>query len=203
MLKSCVSCEGFVPGSASSCPHCGAAVATSGAPSALAGLGKSLAALATGGAMAVTLMACYGLPPCESSVDADGDGVPACNDYGNSDCDDTNRDIHPGAEDPKGDGIDQNCDGVDGKAWDEPDAGDGGACISCAMGLSTLGTTDVDVCEGPALTAFQALKQCACQDVCAAVCQDNSFCTGVATPADCQACLDTQCSTQKLDCQEN
>jgi hypothetical protein len=34
------------------------------------------------------------------------------------DCDDKNPAIHPGAEDPDGDGIDQNCDGVDG--WADP-----------------------------------------------------------------------------------
>lgn len=200
MLKTCVSCEGFVPGSASSCPHCGATASTEKAPSALAGFGKSLAALATGGAMAVTLMACYGLPPCDPADDKDGDGF--CPTY---DCNDDDKDIHPDQPDPKGDGIDQNCDGVDGNAWEEqPDAGDGGPkCVSCAQGQNILGTTEVDVCEGAPLTAFRALKQCACQDACAAVCQDNSHCTGSATTPDCQACIDTQCSTQKLDCQEN
>lgn len=201
MLTTCVSCEGFVPGSAAQCPHCGAAApTTSGAPSALAGLGKSLAALATGGAMAVTLMACYGLPPCDPADDKDSDGY--CPSY--DDCNDSDKDIHPNAPDTKGDGIDQNCDGADGNAWEEqPDGGDAPVCISCAQGLGTQGTTDVDVCEGPALTAFQVLKQCACQDACAAVCQDNSLCTAGATTADCQSCIDTQCSTWKLDCLEN
>jgi len=150
--------------------------------------------------VAVTLMACYGMPPCDAVDDKDGDGF--CPGY---DCDNENKDIHPEQDDPKGDGIDQNCDGVDGNAWEEetPDAGDGGACLSCAQGMSTLGTTEADVCQDAALMAFQTLKQCACLDACAAVCQDNSHCTGIATTPDCKACIDTQCSTQKLDCQEN
>ncbi|MDI3283469.1 putative metal-binding motif-containing protein [Polyangium sp. 15x6] len=191
MLKTCVSCEGFVPGSASSCPHCGAAAEK--VPSALAGFGKSLAALATGGAMAVTLMACYGLPPCDPADDKDGDGFCPWHD----DCDDTNKDIHPGAQDTTGDGIDQNCDGTDGVM------GDGGACLSCVLAMSTQGATEADVCPGDALTAYQALKQCACQAACAADCQDEYICTSGESTADCQGCVTTQCSTQRLDCQEN
>ena len=34
------------------------------------------------------------------------------------DCDPSDPLIHPGAEDPHGDGIDQNCDGADGDAND-------------------------------------------------------------------------------------
>jgi hypothetical protein len=200
MLKTCVSCEGFVPGSAGSCPHCGAAAPVS-APSALAGFGKSVTALATGGAMAITLMACYGLPPCESGQDADGDGYSTC--YA-EDCDDTNKDINPLAPDTKGDGIDQNCDGVDGNAFDEEDAGDSGTmCLSCAQAMGTPGATEAQVCEGDALVAFQALKQCACVAACAAVCETNSYCKATESSSDCQSCVSTQCSTQTLDCQEN
>lgn len=42
-------------------------------------------------------------------VDQDGDGVTS-----ESDCDDTDDSIYPGADDPPGDGFDSNCDGVDG-----------------------------------------------------------------------------------------
>jgi hypothetical protein len=54
--------------------------------------------------------ALYGAP----ATDEDGDGY-----YDEvDDCDDTDASIHPGADDPEGDGIDQNCDGVDGNASD-------------------------------------------------------------------------------------
>ena len=47
-------------------------------------------------------------PPTPPSSDKDGDGVAPP-----LDCNDTNSAIRPGAIDPPGDGIDQNCDGVD------------------------------------------------------------------------------------------
>ncbi len=50
--------------------------------------------------------------PCEDCVDADSDGHQdaAC---GGDDCDDSNADIHPGATEVCGDGIDQDCNGTD------------------------------------------------------------------------------------------
>jgi len=50
-------------------------------------------------------------PPC---VDDDGDGYQACDD----DCDDKRADVHPGVEDVVGDGIDNDCDGVNGRDAD-------------------------------------------------------------------------------------
>ena len=52
-----------------------------------------------------------------ANCDVDGDGYAArtlgC---AGTDCDDANREFNPGAPDPDGDGMDSNCDGVDGVA---------------------------------------------------------------------------------------
>lgn len=58
-LLTCSSCDGFVPRSATECPHCSAALSGSSATSRLGVLATALG----GGAIAVTLMACYGGPP--------------------------------------------------------------------------------------------------------------------------------------------
>lgn len=50
--------------------------------------------------------------------DRDGDGASTV--LGGGDCDDSNKDIHPGAIDKPGDGIDQDCDGVDAVAPPKP-----------------------------------------------------------------------------------
>ncbi len=117
-LDDCEACGGLVPPSARACVHCGA---TSRAWPPWV---RALARAAAGGAALVTLMACYGLPPgyyrappptadaCPGN-DADKDGVCAP-----ADCDDHDPAVYPGAADPDGDGIDQNCDGVDG--WRDP-----------------------------------------------------------------------------------
>jgi hypothetical protein len=74
-------------------------------------------------------------PPC---LDNDGDGF-AASDCGGIDCDDSDATVYPGAPDPCGDGIDQDCNGVD-SACDctVADAdGDGFARLAC-------GGTDCD-----------------------------------------------------------
>ncbi len=59
-LASCSSCKGFVPASAALCPSCRAPQETSAlARLRLGVLGGALG----GGALAFTLMACYGCPP--------------------------------------------------------------------------------------------------------------------------------------------
>jgi len=57
----------------------------------------------------IALLISNGLGP--GNTDGDGDGFTP----NQGDCDDTLASIHPGAEDPEGDGIDQDCDGIDGK----------------------------------------------------------------------------------------
>ena len=47
-------------------------------------------------------------------VDSDGDGVSPCR----GDCDEGNASAFPGADDPYSDGIDQDCDGADGRDVD-------------------------------------------------------------------------------------
>lgn len=122
MLRSCSRCEGFLPTATTNdrvetCPHCGLRLPTRT---------PRRAAVGVAAFTAVSLMACYGMayPPPNvdtraAGIDNDGDGYSQPNGAtapGVFDCDDTRRDIHPGAEDVPGDQIDQDCDGVDGTA---------------------------------------------------------------------------------------
>jgi len=76
-------------------------------------------------------MACYGMaypPPVDAtplaSRDQDHDTYesppPGAVASPGFDCDDSSAMVHPGAEDPTGDGLDQNCDGMDGLAVPPP-----------------------------------------------------------------------------------
>jgi choline-sulfatase len=67
------------------------------------------AALRTGGGLAAALVG--GL---ERWTDRDGDGHGAH--FGGRDCDEGDPRVHPGAQDVSADGVDQDCDGVDGVA---------------------------------------------------------------------------------------
>lgn len=203
MLLTCNQCEGFVPANASACPHCGTESLDVKTNSKLGSLVKGFAAAATGGIVAVTLMACYG-GPYTPGVDNDGDG------FGNNydDCNDQDATIHPGATDTLGDGIDQNCDGVDGVG---PDAGDtsssssgGGLCVKCieAVNSTGLAAPSPPFCTPAGQTAFEALKTCACTTSCTADCGAN-VCNGMMATSACSTCIMTNCSTANLDCQEN
>lgn len=122
MLRSCDRCHGFLPTAETRhCPHCDATIAPSRAIAAL----RSAAGLGAAAVTVVSLMACYGMgyvpvrPPEPQGADADGDGFSlpnGANAPGVFDCDDTRADVHPGAEDAADDGVDENCDGVDGMA---------------------------------------------------------------------------------------
>src|SRR5262249_33462528 len=48
----------------------------------------------------------------DCDADADGDGVPL-----RRDCDDQRADVHPGATDVPGDGVDEDCSGADPQPW--------------------------------------------------------------------------------------
>ncbi len=65
------------------------------------------ASMRSGGGLAATMIA--GL---ERWTDRDGDEVGAY--FGGRDCDEGDPRVHPGADDPRGDGVDQDCDGKDG-----------------------------------------------------------------------------------------
>ena len=93
---------------------------------------------------------CDDTDPALSGDDVDGDGFTPCD----GDCDDTNALFAPDAIDMVGDGIDQNCDDVDGEDGD----GDGWASIDsggtdCDDGDPALNLDDLDgdgssTCDG-------------------------------------------------------
>jgi hypothetical protein len=111
-LLTCSACGGLSPASRSLCVHCDERI-TAPRFAQLRTLGRVLAA---GGAL-VTLMACYGMAARRGDMHAgaaclsDNDRDTVC---APQDCDDARADVYPGAADPDQDGVDQNCDGVDG-----------------------------------------------------------------------------------------
>jgi len=201
MLLTCSHCEGFVPPNAAACPHCGRESLDVKRNSKFGALAKGIAAAASGGVVAVTLMACYGAP----FIDNDHDGF----DGNYEDCNDNDAATHPGAPDSKGDGVDQNCDGVDGIAPDagpdgESSSSSGGMCVSCAQAVGSTGLVapPAQFCTPAGQQAFDALKTCACTVSCSADCGANT-CQGMPATAACSTCVMTNCSTQNLACSEN
>jgi hypothetical protein len=124
----------------------------------LSQIARAAVALAAGGGLSMTLAACYGAP-CTAGVDNDGDGAIVGGGCGlgfQQDCNDSDVGIRPGADDPVGDGIDQNCDGVDGTVGEtacQPDAvdadGDGAAPTGRGCLPSELDCDDADGAVGP------------------------------------------------------
>lgn len=90
-------------------------------------------------------------------VDADGDGSPA-----SADCDDANRDVHPGAIE-RCDGVDWNCDGdaTDAGLATWTDDSGGVSDVSAAFlapGVVTLGSGTFDVCPGTYSARFVVVE---------------------------------------------
>lgn len=201
MLLSCSHCAGFVPPHLTTCPHCGMESLELKTNPKFGSVVKNVAAAATGGLVAVTLMACYGGPPSEFPRDNDGDGVAF------DDCNDFDATVFPGANDPLGDGIDQNCDGVDGTSLDGgsgSSGSSGGPCTTCndAVKMTGFVTPASKFCTAQAEQFFNDLKTCACTTSCSDTCGAN-VCTGVAATLDCSKCIEDSCNKVNLDCGAN
>ncbi len=134
-LVICTGCNGFSPPGRKRCLHCGKASATAGVR------GKpwfrTVVTIAGGASLSMTLAACYGMP-CAGDVchGVHDMGISEfCSEPGRDldldghclafDCDEDNPEINTSADDPEGDGIDQNCDNIDGVA--PPAMSDAGA----------------------------------------------------------------------------
>src|SRR4051794_37738245 len=72
------------------------------------------------------------LPSVAFAVDKDGDGYPAV-----KDCNDSDPTVYPGAPEIAGDGIDQDCDGVDA-------VGGSGSTITVTGGTGATYAYDAD-----------------------------------------------------------
>ncbi len=163
-LTACSTCGSFLPPYASACPSCARLAPRTRLPAAVRGL----LAIGGGGLLSVTLSACYGAPcagggsSCyndfcsDSSADTDGDGY--CLEY---DCDETRADVHEYAQDSAGDGVDQNCDGVDGVAGTDAGSSDAG---SDAGTSSDGGASDGGAGDGGASSEGGASSDAAVSD---------------------------------------
>lgn len=67
MLETCASCPGLLPHGSNACPHCGAKVGRRAAAV------RAIAGAVAAGGIAVTLMACYGMPAGSEGTDCDSD----------------------------------------------------------------------------------------------------------------------------------
>lgn len=182
MLSTCSSCSGFLPPAHSRCPNCGAEARSPGA-----GVFRGAFVAATGGVTALTLMACYGLPPCDKDPTA---------------CvvDTTSTTGTTGTTGTGGSGGATTGTGVGGGTTaGTGGAGGGTACVSCGDIATKLGTDSATVCAATK-AAYEALVACACTSSCSAECGPNT-CMGKEISAECQTCLDTSCKTEETACQ--
>lgn len=83
-FSTCQKCRGFVPPESAGCVHCGAPMVVP-APGGGVML-KGLAGLASAGVAAITLMACYGMPPCETPAPDGGSDPYHCYDHAPEPC---------------------------------------------------------------------------------------------------------------------
>ena len=120
-LSSCHHCGGFVPAGAEACPHCDNSLSVKGMS--LNRFARFFMATTAGSAFCLTLMACYGAPPCEDGTDPDNDGYDAEGACTIEDCNDDDDTVFPGADEIAGDGVDSNCDGEDDPVDETGDAG--------------------------------------------------------------------------------
>jgi len=109
---------------------------------------------------ALTLMACYGAPPCQEQADKDKDGYFVCVEpkYGEiaeRDCNDNDPNIHPGAPDPLGDGVDQDCDEKDGprSGAKSSASAQGTAATAPSSSVTTAPTNDASAAPPPLISA--------------------------------------------------
>ena len=83
-------------------------------------------------------------------IDADGDHFDPCDEP--VDCDETDPEVHPGADDDWGDGDDQNCDGIDGEDGDgdgyAANASVGSGDYDCADDNPAIHEGADEVCDG-------------------------------------------------------
>ena len=134
-FRTCGACDGLVPATRAACPHCERPMGRLGRAA------RRVAQAAGASAFLATLMACYGGPPkCEPGTDKDGDRF--CTKGPRTlDCNDDDPKIRPWADDPAGDGIDQNCDGVDGmKPAAAPAAGTAAPAAGTGTAAPAAGT---------------------------------------------------------------